>query len=136
MGFSKTEDVLSSIVEILKHIDNVQQEIVVLSERSVLSFHSFLEENKLQPDEQILKGFQCHDIISQQVGAINEAVSMIEKNITVYLHAVKQDQNMLGESIDKLSTRLMKSLETAKEKREAFSGNGIDSNHGSELEFF
>jgi hypothetical protein len=136
MGFNKTEDILSSIVEILKHIDNVQQEVLILSERSVGSFYSFLEDNKIQPDEKTLEGFQFHDIISQQISAVNEAVTMIEKNINIYLHAVKQDQNMLDESIEKLSARLTKSLETAKEKKEAFSGNAIDPNHGADIEFF
>ena len=136
MGLSKTEDVLSSIVEILKHIDNVQQEILVLSERSVVSFYTFLEENKLQPDEKTLQGFQYHDIISQQISAVNEAINMIEQNINVYLHAIREDQSMLGQSIDKLSSRLMKSLQTAKEKQEAFSGNAMDVNHGEEIQFF
>ncbi|MBU0633231.1 hypothetical protein KKA17_11365 [bacterium] len=136
MGLNKTEDVLSSIVEILRHIDNVQQEVLLLSERSVVSFYSFLEDNKLQPDEKTLQGFQYHDIISQQISAVNEAISMIEQNINVYLHAIREDQSMLGQSIDKLSSRLMKSLQTAKEKQDAFSGNAIDANHGEEIQFF
>ena len=136
MGLNKTEDILSSIVEILKHIDSVQQEILMLSERSVVSFHTFLEDNKLQADEKTLQGFQYHDIISQQISAVNEAISMIEQNINVYLHAIREDQSMLGHSIDKLSSRLMKSLQTAKEKQEAFSGNAIDKNHGEEIQFF
>lgn len=136
MGLNKTEDVLSSIVEILKHIDSVQQEILVLSERSVISFHSFLEDNKLQPDEKTLQGFQYHDIISQQIYAVNEAVNMIEQNINIYLHAIREDQSMLGQSIDKLSSRLMKSLQIAREKQEAFSGNAIDDKRGEEIQFF
>ena len=39
-------------------------------------------------------------------------------------------------SIDKLSSRLMKSLQMAKEKQEAFSGNAIDQHHGEEIQFF
>lgn len=136
MGLNKTEGVLSSIVEILKHIDSVQQEILVLSERSVVSFHSFLEDNKLQPDEKTLQGFQYHDIISQQIDAVNEAVNMIEQNINIYLHAIREDQSMLGQSIDKLSSRLMKSLQIAREKQEAFSGNAIDDKRGEEIQFF
>ncbi len=136
MGVNQTEDIFSSIVAILKHIDKVQQDVLVLSERSVVAFYTFIEDNKLQPDEKTLEGFQYHDIISQQISAVNEAVIMIEKNINIYLHAVKQDQNMLDESIEKLSVRLTKSLQMAKEKQDAFSGNAIDPNNGSELEYF
>lgn len=136
MGFTKTEDVLSSIVEILKHIQEVQKDVQDLSERSTVSFHQFIEKNNLIPDEKTLEGFQYQDIIIQQLSAVSEAIVTIEKNITVYLHAVKHDQSMLGESIDKLSGKLMKSLQTAKEKQEAFSGNAIDPKHGDSIAFF
>lgn len=136
MGFSKTEDVLASIVDILKHIQEVQTDVQSLSERSALSFHNFLEQNNLTPDEKTLEGFQYQDIITQQLSAVSDAIVTIEANINVYLHAVRQDQNTLGESIDKLSSKLMKSLQTAKEKQEAFSGNAINPNHGESIEFF
>lgn len=136
MGFSKTEDVLSSIVDILKHIQEVQTDVQNLSERSALSFHTFIEKNNLTPDEKTLEGFQNQDIITQQLSAVSEAIVTIEKNITVYLHAVRQDQNTLGESIDKLSGKLMKSLQIAKEKQEAFSGNAINPHHGEDIAFF
>lgn len=136
MEYGKTDDILTSIVEILKHIEDVQKDILDLSERSALTFHTFIEENQLVPDAKTLQGFQYQDIISQQISAVSEAITTIEKNISVYLHAVKQDQNMLGASIEKLSSKLMKSLQIAKEKQEAFSGNAIDPNHGDEIAFF
>jgi hypothetical protein len=136
MGFTKTEDVLSSMVDILRHIENVQKDVMELSERSVVTFHGFMEENSLQPDEKVLEVFQYQDIITQQLSAVSEAIGTIEKNISVYLHAVKHDQNALGMSIEKLSAKLMKSLQTAKEKQKAFSGNSIDPHHGESIEFF
>lgn len=136
MGFNKTEDVLTSMVDILKHIENVQQDVIELSERSVVTFHGFMEENSLQPDQKVLQVFQYQDIITQQLSAVSEAIGMIETNINVYLHAVKHDQSMLGESIEKLSSRLMKSLQMAKKKREEFSGNSINPHHGESIEFF
>ncbi len=136
MEYSKTEDILSSVVEILKHIQEVQTDVQSLSESSTVSFHEFIEHNHLIPDEKTLQGFQYQDIITQQLSAVSEAIVTIEKNITQYLHAVKQDQDILGESIDKLSSKLIKSLKTAKEKQEAFSGNAINPNHGESIEFF
>lgn len=136
MGFTKTEDVLSSMVDILKHIETVQKDVMELSERSMVAFHGFLGENALQPDEKILEAFQYQDIITQQLTAVSEAITTIETNINVYLHAVKHDQSMLGESIGKLSSKLMKSLQTAKEKQEALIGNSINPKHGESIEFF
>lgn len=136
MGFSKTQEVLSSIVEILKHIENVQKNVQELSERSVVSFHTFIEKNNLIADEKTLEGFQYQDIITQQLSAVSEAIVAIEKNITFYLHVVTHDQNMVEECNDKLAISLIESLETAKEKQEAFSGNAINPNHGESVEFF
>lgn len=136
MEFSKTEDILSCIVEILKHIENVQRDVLVLSERSMVSFHNFIEKNNLIPDEKTLEGFQYQDIITQQLSAVSEAIAAIEKNITIHLHAAKDDQNMVEESNEKLTTSLMMLLQTAKEKQEAFSGNAINPSHGESIEFF
>jgi hypothetical protein len=136
MEYGKTEDVLTSIVEILKHIEYVQKDVLELSERSALSVHHYLEAHQLIPDENIIQGFQYQDIITQQLTAVSEAISMIETNINVYLHAVRHDQNTLGASIEKLSTKLTKSLKTAKEKQVAFSGNAIDPHRGDDISFF
>lgn len=136
MGFNKTEDVLSSIVEILKHIENVQKSVQELSERSVISFHTFIEKNNLIPDEKTLEGFQYQDIITQQLSAVSEAIVAIEKSITIHLHTLQHDQNRVEESNEKLMTSFMMLLKTAKEKQEAYSGNAINPRHGESIEFF
>ena len=107
-----------------------------LYERSAVRFHDFITENKLTPNEDVLQAFQYQDIVSQQLGAVREAIVSVEKNIAVYLHAVSQDQNTLSESIEKLSAKLTKSLETAREKQEAFSGNAINRANAKTIEFF
>jgi len=136
MENKKTEDILSSIIEILRHIDSVQKDIAELSERSAKCFHGLIETNSMIADEETLKAFQYQDIITQQIGAVSDAIAAIECNIRIYLKAVKEDRNMLGDSIEKLSTKLTKSLETAKERKYAFMGNAIDENKGSQIEFF
>ncbi len=132
----KADSILFSIVEILKHIQSVQGDVMELSERSAVRFHNFVTENKLTPNEDVLQAFQYQDIVSQQLGAVREAIVSVEKNIAVYLHAVSQDQNTLSESIEKLSAKLTKSLETAREKQEAFSGNAINRANAKTIEFF
>lgn len=136
MESRKTENILSSIVDILKHIEEVQNDILELSERSVVTFHGLILQHSLLPDEKTLQAFQYQDIITQQLSAISEAIEAIEKNITVYLHALKEDPNMLGDNIEKLSNCLIKSLQTAKKKQEAFSGNALEIKKEESIEFF
>lgn len=136
MHNSKTEEILMSIVEILKHIEHVQKDVMDLSEHSSSQFCTFMETNGTPADAKMLEAFQNQDIIAQQLSAVSEAVTAIEKNIGVYLHAVRQDQNILSESMDKLAQRLARSLKTAKEKQEAFSGNAFGTRRADEIEFF
>ncbi len=136
MDYLKTEDVLSSIIDILKHIDNVQKDVLELSEQTVITFHTYMKDHDLEHSAETLKAFQYQDIITQQIDAVSDAINNIEKNITVYLHALKEDHNTLGGSIEKLSNKLAQSLKIAQEKRDAFSGNAIDPHHGEDIAFF
>lgn len=136
MQYNKTDDVLMSIVDILKHIEEVHKDILELSERSAIRFHTFIQENKLSPDPKTLEGFQYQDIIAQQISAVSEAIIAIEKNISIYLYAVNNDQKTLESSIEKLSLKLTHSLQTAKKKQKAFSGNSINPHQGESIEFF
>lgn len=136
MELHKTENILSSILDILKHIDDVQKDVKELSERSAISFHHFIAHHKLEADEQMLQAFQYQDIVSQQLTAVSETIGMIDKSMSIYLHALNHDERMLGESIDKLSMKLTHSLQIAKEKQEAFSGNALEPKHHDSIEFF
>jgi hypothetical protein len=136
MQSGKTEDILSSIIDILNHIEEVQRDVAQLSERSAICFHGVVEENKINPNKETLDAFQYQDIITQQLDAVSEAISTIRNSITVYLHSIKEDRAALGGSIEKLSAKLIQSLDTAKAKKEAFSGNSINTAHGESIEFF
>lgn len=136
MKSCKTEDIFLSIIDILNHIEEVQNDVSQLSERSAVCFHNLMKDNKIDATEETLNAFQYQDVISQQLNAASEAISTIKKSITVYLHSVGEDQATLGDSMEKLSLKLTKSLETAKAKQEAFSGNAINADHGKSIEFF
>jgi len=136
MQTQKTENIFLSIVDILTHIEAVQKDVSQLSERSAVYFHKIIEDNKLEADKETLDAFQYQDVISQQLSAVSDAICTIKQSIAVYLHSVKEDQATLSDSINKLSNRLAKSLEVAKAKQEAFSGNAINANHGESIEFF
>lgn len=136
MNSNKTEDVLTSIMEILRHIDTVQKDVLSLSERSGVQFGQYLLDNGLTPDDKLSQAFQYQDIIAQQLGAVSEAVGLMEKNIGIYLHAIRNDQNQLGESIDRLADKLLRSLQKAKAKQESFSGNALGIRCADEINFF
>ncbi len=136
MQSPKTENIFLSIVDILTHIEEVQKDVSQLSERSAVCFHKIIEDNSIEVNKETLDAFQYQDVISQQLSAVSDAIGTIKQSIAVYLHSVKEDQATLSDSIGKLSNRLTKSLEIAKAKQEAFSGNAIDANHGESIEFF
>jgi hypothetical protein len=136
MQHLKTENIFLSIVDILTHIEAVQKDVSNLSERSALCFHKIMEDNKLEANSETLDAFQYQDVISQQLSAVSDAIETIKQSIDIYLSSVKEDQATLSDSMDKLSSRLTKSLEVAKAKKDAYSGNAIDANHGASVEFF
>jgi len=133
-----TKKLLESMTEILNHIKEVQEEVMDLSKESVVTISNYLGENNLPLNDDVIKALQHQDIISQQLSATVVAIEAIDKNIKYYTHALTEDAGILTDGFDKLHKKLVISLEEAKSKKSAFSGNamGSDSADDSEIEFF
>lgn len=136
MDICENEHMLGLIVGLLKHIENVQKDVMEMTEKSAVSFHDMMIKNNLAPDKESLDALQFQDIITQQLNAIGETVRAIEKSITVHIHAIKGDKATLEKSIKKLSTSLEESVNKAKEQREAFKGNSMGKKQEDVIEFF
>jgi hypothetical protein len=121
----KAEDILSSIADILRHINDVQKDVKELSERSSVQFFNLMESSGKEIDEETAKAFQYQDIISQQLDAVCEAIDSIEQNISSYISSISEENNTLSHSIEQLSETLNNSLEKAKNKKVAFMGNAL-----------
>ena len=130
--------VLNTIVDVLEHIQNVENDIKEETKQRTLALSKFLEEKEIEPSQEILNGIQYQDILSQQLTATSDAMDHICKTIKKYQHAIDTDADILEDSIQKLDIKLKSSLDEAKEKRDRFSGKvGKDDDESlEEIEFF
>ena len=133
---SNTEKILTSMLEILKHIKEVEADVVELSKDSMMNISNFLSNSNIELDGKVIEALQHQDIISQQLSATTEAIDSVEKNINVYLHALREDTGIISNGLDKLHNKLSKSLDEARSKKSAFSGKSLDSSAQEEIEFF
>ena len=127
---------LDSIEELLEHIKEVQQDVMELSNESLMKMSRFMEKNNLEIDEDIATSFQYQDIITQQLTATNEAIESMKKSIKIFSHAYKSDEGLANESIVKLREKLNATLQDAKDKKSRFSGKHAAEHVDDEIEFF
>lgn len=113
---------LSSIKELLQHIKEVEQDSIEMSKDSMMVLSTFIEKNNLAVDEDAAKALQYQDIISQQLSATIEAIESVQKSIEIFENAYKSDEQMAQDSIAKLRDKLDGALNSAKDRRSAFSG--------------
>jgi len=129
--------VLNSVDSLLEHIKDVQNDVVGLSNESLLKMSSYIEKNKLEVDEDILTALQYQDIITQQLNATTEAIDSMRSSMKIFLHAYEQDESIVKDSIIKLQDKLNITLEEAKDKKNRFSGKiAQDDVQSDEIEFF
>jgi len=126
---------LSSINELLSHIKEVEEDTISMSQDSMLMLGEFIEKNSIELDDNAAKALQYQDIISQQLGATIEAIESMQNSIDIFESAYSSDEKIASNSIDKLHSKLSKTLQKAKDRREAFSGK-LNSEDEDEIEFF
>ena len=127
---------LESIDELLSHIEDVQKDVIELSNESLMKMSGFMEKNGLEIDENISQALQYQDIITQQLNATIEAIESMRKSISMFSHAYKSDENLAEQSIVKLQEKLSITLKDAKDKKDRFSGKFAEDHADDEIEFF
>jgi len=126
---------LSSVKELLSHIKEVEQDTIQMSQDSMMMLSEFIEKNNIELDENAAKSLQYQDIISQQLTATIEAIDSVQKSIEIFENAYKSDEQVASDSLDKLCSKLTKTLSVAKDRRDAFSGK-LGHDDQEEIEFF
>ncbi len=126
---------LSSINDLLEHIQEVEKDIVELSQNSTLVFGEFLEKNGIEPDENVTHALQRQDMISQQLSATIEVIDKAKSTLELFQESALNDDGSIGEALEQLDVALGNALKDAKEKKEAFSGH-FHSQDDNEIEFF
>jgi len=102
----------------------------------MLMFSQFIEKNSIELDDNAMQALQYQDIISQQLSATIEAIDSVQKSIDIFENAYDSDEKIASDSIDKLHSKLAKTLQKAKERRDAFSGKLGHEDESDEIEFF
>jgi len=129
--------ILNSVDELLKHIKEVQLDVITLSNDSLLKMSDFIEKNSIEIDEDLSTALQYQDIITQQLNATIEAIDSMQQSMQRFNHAYISDENLANESMSKLQEKLRITLEEAKEKKDRFSGKTADNSaETDEIEFF
>ena len=128
--------ILKSVDNLLEHIEEVQKDVIGLSNNSLLMMSTYIEEQKLEVDEGISTALQYQDIITQQLSATIEAIESMRSSIKRFSHAFENDENLAQESMNKLEDRLNITLAEAKDKKSRFSGKTSQDEESDEIEFF
>jgi len=127
---------LRSVNELLSHIKEVEQDTIQMSQDSMIMLDTFLEENKIELDDNAIKALQYQDIISQQLSATIDAIDSVQKSINIFENAYKSDEQIASDSLDKLHSKLTDAITKAKDRRDAFSGKLGHKDESDEIEFF
>lgn len=129
-------NILSSIKELLTHIKEVEEDTIKMSQDSMLMLSEYMEKNSIELDDTAMQAVQYQDIISQQLTATIEAIDSVQKSIEIFENAYDSDEKIASDSIDKLHSKLSKTLQRAKDRRDAFSGKLGHEDETDEIEFF
>lgn len=132
------EDVLTSILEILEHIRQVEGEIITMTRKSSEIFVKDIRSKSNLLDPEVLEAIQLQDIISQQFSAISDAIEAMQKHLEVHKHTIRADNSILNANIQRLYTKMLCSLDEAKNKQASFSGhsNVKTGDREDEIDFF
>ena len=129
--------ILNSVDDLLEHIEEVQKDVIGLSNESLLKMSNYIETNKLEVDDEISTALQYQDIITQQLSATIEAIESMRSSIKRFSHAFENDETLAQDSMKKLQDKLNATLADAKDKKSRFSGKvSQDENATDEIEFF
>ena len=129
--------IINSFDNLLVHIKEVQEDVIGLSNESLLKMSAYIDKNKLEVDDDILTALQYQDIITQQLSATIEAIDSMRNSMSRFSFAYEQDENLAKESMNKLQEKLSLTLEEAKDKKNRFSGKTAeDDAENDEIEFF
>lgn len=115
--------VLDAIQGALEHIKDVQSDITKLNHESMSLLNEAIFEADVEISENGFVALQHQDILTQQLNATSELIEMIDKHINE-----SQD--------DDLAKDITSSLEVAKAKKDAFSGNAFEEKHEDHVELF
>ena len=110
------DKVLATLQAAMGHIKEVQTSIIGLNHDSMTLLNDVVFDADLELSDEAFVSLQHQDILTQQLNATSELLEMITKHV---------DEGNF-EALDK---NIIASIEVAKAKKEAFSGNAFEEKH-------
>jgi hypothetical protein len=120
---NKNREILEVIKSSLEHIKSVQSDITKLNHDSMTLLNEAIFDADVEISENGFVALQHQDILTQQLNATSELIDMIDK------HLNESDE-------DDMAKNIASSLEVAKAKKDAFSGNAFEQKHEDHVELF
>lgn len=114
---------MSALQNALEHIKEVQSNVTKLNHDSMTILSEAIFEADVEISEHGFVALQHQDILTQQLSATSELIEMIAKHIN-------------ESSDEELEKNISASLEVAKAKKDAFSGNAFNHKHEDLVELF
>jgi len=120
---SMNKEILKTLQGALEHIKDVQSNITKLNHDSMSLLNEAIFDADVEISENGFVALQHQDILTQQLNATSELMEMIDKHIN-------------ESSEEDLAKNIASSLEVAKAKKDAFSGNAFEEKHEDHVELF
>lgn len=118
-----TKMVLEILQSSLEHIKEVQANVKKLNQDSMTKLSDAIFKANVEINEEGFVALQHQDILTQQLNATSELLEMINTHIS-------------ESEIENLKDDIAASLEVAKAKKDAFSGNAFEHKHEDLVELF
>ena len=128
--------IFDSLNELLEHIKQVEQDTINISREAQMKLSTFMEKKNIELDDDAAEALQYQDIVSQQLSATIEAIELVQKNLQMFSHNFKADEQIADDSIVKLRAKMNTVLDDARAKKDAFSGQLKNQSDENEIEFF
>ena len=113
------KDMTSKIEEVLAHVLNVQEKMMVLSKESIFTIIKYLDQQDEVLQNDVSSAIQHQDILSQQFSATNELLSSLSDTLNNYNENIKEsNENTLINLKDSVDQAYIKD----KNKKKSFSG--------------
>jgi uncharacterized protein YjgD (DUF1641 family) len=112
----EVHSLLTTLQEMMEHIKEVQTNIIGLNHESMTMLNDVVFDADIDLNDDVFVALQHQDILTQQLNATSELLEMVTRHVN-------------DSSFEELEKNITASVDVAKAKKEAFSGNAFEQKH-------
>jgi hypothetical protein len=135
-------ELVQSVVDVLEHVQEVENSIIDLSKDATLEFSKAVENTDIALSDEFMSALQYQDILSQQLSATVEAMNITATQIKEYIQNFECEDKLddqsskLVEEFQALGSNINEAIKNAKIKQETFGGRVLNDTASNDIEFF